>query len=249
MPVTADKSAPYAPITAITGLIERYRTRGLPTPVDGGVLERAGVSGSLVPRTLQALQTLDLINEQGLPTDTFEAIRLAPESEYQKRLEGWLKGAYAEVFSFIDPTKDDETAIRDAFRGYQPVGQQSRMIALFQGLCKAAGLMPEKTARSTQPRPAAAPSIRRAATPGVRQTFSYGKSRPAPQAAGSLPAPLAGLLSTLPPQGKGWTAESRQKFMTAFNAMLDFCFPVVEHEEEEADETKTATTKKAAAAS
>jgi hypothetical protein len=32
----------------------------------------------------------------------------------------WLKAAYAEVFSFVDPMQDDETRIRDAFRG--PLG-------------------------------------------------------------------------------------------------------------------------------
>jgi hypothetical protein len=32
----------------------------------------------------------------------------------------------------------------DAFRTYQPIGQQERMVLLFQGLCRAAGIIPEK---------------------------------------------------------------------------------------------------------
>ena len=131
--VTADKPAPYATTSAILDIIGRYRNRGLPSPVNADVLARASIPGSLIPRTLQALVTLDLINEAGNPTETLEGIRLAPEAEYKKRLEDWLKGTYADVFSFVDPTTDDETRIRDAFRSYQPVGQQERMSRYSKG--------------------------------------------------------------------------------------------------------------------
>lgn len=99
---------------------------------------------SLIPRTLQALHTLDLIDEQGKPSETLEGIRLAPEAEYKQRLSQWLKGAYADVLAFVDPASDDEIAIRDAFRNYQPVGQQPRMVTLFLGLAAAAGMAAEK---------------------------------------------------------------------------------------------------------
>ena len=144
MAVTAEKSAPYAPASAIIALIERHRNRGLPAPVTSEVLGRAGISNSLIPRTLQALQVLDLIDEQGAPTETMEGLRLAPEAEYQKRLSEWLKGAYADVLSFVDPAQDDETAVRDAFRSYNPVGQQPRMVSLFLGLLATAGMADEK---------------------------------------------------------------------------------------------------------
>ena len=67
MAVTADSSAPYAPASAIIELIDKYRNRGLPSTITGEVLGKAGVSDSLIPRTLQALQTLELINDQGAP--------------------------------------------------------------------------------------------------------------------------------------------------------------------------------------
>lgn len=226
MPVTKDKPAPYATPAAIIDIIDRYRHRGLPSPVNAEVLGRAGIADSLVPRTMQAMQTLDLIDETGKPTTTFEGIRLAPEAEYKSRLEDWLKGAYADVFSFVDPSKDDEIRIRDAFRSYQPVGQQSRMVTLFQGLCAAAGLAGEKTtqARSTaRPRANSPQPVKRVTPkPASNSRSSHGN------ASTGLPAPLAGLLASLPLDGDGWTSEQRKRFLHTFGAVLDFCFPIVE---------------------
>lgn len=231
MPVTADKPAPYATAGSVLGLISRYRDRGLPTPVNSDVLGRAGIAQTLIPRTLQALKSLDLIDaETGAPTKTFETLRLAPESEYKKRLEEWLKGAYADVFAFVDPSKDGESRIRDAFRGYQPVSQQERMVMLFEGLCVAAGLIPEKSARAA-PSPATSQqrsTTRRAAPERAKEAHRY----PARSGSSGVPAPLAGLLSSLPPEGEGWTKDARDKFMTTFGTVLDFCFPIVKPEKE-----------------
>jgi hypothetical protein len=171
------------------------------------------------------LTTLELITEEGIPTDTFEAIRRAPEGEYQQRLADWLRAVYAEVFSYVDPAKDDETAVRDAFRGYHPIGQQPRMVSLFLTLCGAAGIAPEKP---TQPRPGArwgkpnSPSTvtRTPAKKQLKQT--KGTALPS----GNIPAPLAGLLSQLPEEGHHWTKVRRDKFVETFGAVLDFCFPV-----------------------
>jgi hypothetical protein len=140
-----------------------------------------------------------------------------------------LKGAYAEVFAFVDPAKDDDIKIRDAFRSYNPAGQQERMVTLFQGLCAAAGLIPEKAAPARQRAPAS-----RTATAAPRQTVAQMVRRAAvpikplpPRNNGSLPPALAGLLESLPDTNIGWTAADRDKFVTTFKAVLDFCIPVV----------------------
>ena len=165
MAVTKEKSAPYAPPSAILELIKRHRTRGLPSPVNSEVLERAGVSDSLIPRTLQTLQILELVGRDGKPTETFEGIRLAPEGEYQQRLGEWLKATYADVFSFVDPSEDDETSVRDAFRSYKPVGQQPRMVTLFLTLCRAAGLVADKPPKPQQRDRITSPSLVRRKPP------------------------------------------------------------------------------------
>jgi hypothetical protein len=230
MAVTADKPAPYAPVKTILEIVERYRNRGLVFPVTAEVLARAGVPESLVSRTLQALVTLDLFNNEGNPTETIEGIRLAPEAEYQKRLQDWLKSTYSDVFQFVDPVTDDESRIRDAFRSYQPQGQQSRMVALFQGLCAAAGLASEKKTRA--PRTPATPSRQRnivmQARGGVHHLTAAGLRVGVPPALSDLPPALAGLLQSLPSTSEGWTKDRRGKFLNAFGTVLDLCFPVVE---------------------
>lgn len=146
MPVTPDSPAPYAPAAAILEIIKRHRSRGLPSPVNAEVLGRSGISESLIPRTLYTLKVLDLVDEQDNPTEAMETLRLAPEAEFPNRLREWLNNSYADVLKFVDPETADETALRDAFRSYKPIGQQSRMVTLFAGLYGAAGVGRDKAA-------------------------------------------------------------------------------------------------------
>ena len=43
---------------------------------------------------------------------------------------------------------------------------------------------------------------------------------------GELPPGLVGLLQQIPRGGKGWTQETRDNFLTAFTAVLDFTVPI-----------------------
>ena len=222
MPVTQAKPGPYAPTSTVIDVVDRYRS-GLPKPITAEVLARAGIAESLIPRTLQTLQTLDLIDKDGAPTQTFEGLRLAPENEFRGKLAAWVRSAYADIIVFADPTKADSTRIRDAFRGYEPRGQQGRMVSLFQGLCVAAGLVAEKPARATKAAPTFTPRERTVAKRIIADRF-----KDAPRHPSSLPAPLAGLLQSLPAEGDTWTKDERAKFLATFTPVLDFCFPVVE---------------------
>lgn len=192
MPVTLDKPAPYATSTSILELIDRLRTKGLPSPVNADVLARSGISESLISRTLQAMQSLDLIDEQGNKTATLEGIRLASEAEFRAVLSDWLKTAYAEVLLYLDPSTATEANIRDAFRKYNPIGQQPRMITLFQGLMTAAGLMagdkdqPPRRPRQPIP-PSAKPPTKGSAA--VRSDATEAASPPTPPT--SLPLAIS----------------------------------------------------------
>ncbi len=233
MPVTQDKPAPYAPTSVILNLLVRHRDRGLPTPVTPEVLTRAGVTDSLNARTLQALQVLDLIDEDGRPTPVLEGLRLAPEAEYKARMGEWLTSAYADALMFIDPATATETEIHDAFRSYRPPGMRDRMVTLFLGLFEAAGIAPERKRKASQ-RPvngAAARTTRpaRAATPPQppppRGHIAQHPQRQDRHATG-LPHAIAGLLSSLPQDGGTWTKHDRDRFVHTFEAVLDFCYPV-----------------------
>lgn len=232
MPVTIDKPAPYAPASAILELIKRHRSKGLPSPVTADVLARAGISNSLIPRTLQALQTLDLIDEEGAPSAILEDIRKVPESSYQQRLAEWLKDAYADALKFVDLATADETQVRDAFRSYKPIGMQSRMVTLFIGLFAAAGIALERQKPPTSRKPLSASLNERQGRNAPRMPKATSKPQNGyttpPLSNSNLPPALAGLLVSLPPEGEGWTRLNRDKFVQTFSVLLDFCFPVIE---------------------
>lgn len=218
MPLQPNGLAPYAPPATVLSIIDRARDRGLPAPVTNEVLMRAQVTESLVPRVLNSLQLLELINEDGTWTENLETLRRAPANEIQTRLTEIIRSVYADVFQYIDPAKADRTAVRDAFRSYTPHGQQDRMVILFMGLCRRAGIVPEGATRtiSRDARPIRKPAPQ---NPVIRN-----KPNTARQEQSNLPAPLAGLLATLPQAG--WTKNDRDRFMGAFTAMLDYCIPV-----------------------
>jgi hypothetical protein len=239
MPVTTDQPAPYAPASAILELIERHRNKGLPSVVDADVLQRAGISDSLVPRTLQALKILDLLDSEGRPTQVFEGIRLAPTAEYQQRLIEWLNAAYADALAFVDPATDDEVAFRDAFRKYTPTGQQSRMVSLFMGLFSAAGVLPTRPKAPTQRSTSGSPSSRvpkaRVVSRQINKPIVSAErtSLDRTQHAGisNLPPAIAGLLATLPTNTGIWTKERRDSFLATFGAVLDYTFQIGQPEE------------------
>jgi hypothetical protein len=230
MPVTPDEPAPYAPASAVIDIIKRHRNRGLPTPIDSDVLTRAGISASLIPRTLQALVTLDLVDDSGAPSDALEGIRLAPEAEYKQRVADWLRAAYADALQFVDPASATDGQTRDAFRNYVPIGQQDRMVTLFTGLFKEAGIGPER--QRAAPRKASGSGI--VAKPATR-TVTKPKNNRADGALqtpingdGKFPPAIAGLLTSLPPGGSGWSKLRRDQFLMTFGAVLDFCIPITE---------------------
>lgn len=223
-------TAPYTSSAAVIGLIKRFRDKGLSTPITGDVLLRASVSESLVPRTLQALQLLDLIDDAGQPTPIFQKMRSVPEVEYKKTLSEWVKSIYKEVFLFVDPATDDLTTVRDAFRSFTPHGQQDRMVSLFIALCVAAGLGPE--GKKSEPRLVTRkpivkiPHRNKVGVKDLNVANRGGAADPGLNF-GSFPPALAGLLQSIPSQDKGWTQQNRDKFMSTFGTVLDFVVPIM----------------------
>jgi Family of unknown function (DUF5343) len=176
-----------------------------------------------------------LIDDVGNPTEAMEALRLAAEPEFKNQLKLWLSASYADVMQFVG-SNDDETSIRDAFRRYNPPGQQPRMVALFLGLCRAAGMRSdEQSTAKSRPltrKPAMGSVPRKNSTKRPKITGrTFGGGIPGP-----IPAPIAGLLSKLPAEHGTWTQGERQKFITTFTAVLDFCFTIDDSPDKEGDE-------------
>jgi hypothetical protein len=161
MPVTLDKPAPYAPARLVLDIVTRYREKGLPAPINEEVLRRIGVTDSLMSRTIQALQGLDLVDDKGAPTAIFDSLKLAPEPEYKNRLAQWLNATYADILKYVDPGTSGQSEITDAFRYYNPAGMRDRMVSLFMALYAEAGIgqtkARTKSARATKPNGAQSP--------------------------------------------------------------------------------------------
>jgi hypothetical protein len=225
MPLEAGGNAPYAPAPAVLDVIKRYRDRGLTIPFTTDILIRAGVTDSLAPRTLQALRLLELVNDDGQPTEALDALAKAPtESEYQERFASLIRGVYAEVFAFVDPAEEGQERIRGAFRGFTPRGQQERMVRLFLGLAAHAGIIPESAARVASTETATRRDPVRRETrprPAVRRAKVTVTGAP-----DGLPPVLAGLLNELVTIGQSWNAEQHDRWLTAFQSMVDYSYPV-----------------------
>lgn len=167
MALSQETSAPYAPKAAIIGLLEKNRTSGLPNQINKSALSRLGVSDSLLDRTFQALVILDLIGEDGSQTETLNGLRVAPEAEYESKLAVWLNHAYGDIIQFADPSEGNEVSVRDAFRTFSPQSQVDRMVSLFVGLYKMAGIWPEVSQTISGPStpksksPTKAPALKR----------------------------------------------------------------------------------------
>lgn len=249
MAASSEVPMAYTAGAAVLNVMHRYRDKGLTVPITPEVLIRAGVSDSLVPRTMQSLQLLQLIDEAGHPTPTLKKIKSVPQADYQTTVAEWVRSVYAEVFMFVDPETDDAIRVRDAFRSYVPHGQQTRMVALFMALCAEAGIV--SATKKNEPRTAArkaatgrpAPKAAAAVLTNPRASRGAAPATAFRQPSGGVPGlhpALAGLIQGIPSAEEGWTQDERNKFYDTFGTLLDYAVPIVARraisQEDDADE-------------
>ena len=226
--------APYTTVSAFTTVIDWFRGRGSTGTIDADTVVRAGVSESLGRRTIQSLKLLDLIDDQGKPTTQFKDFaQIRGEDEYKSRLQEWLRAEYAEVLQFCDPSTDSYDRIVEAFRGYEPAGQRRGMASLMLGLWKHSGLpVAAAVSTATEARRAARPSgslkpLKPVRIPPRRAPEHQANDRGGGEiTTAGLPPGLVGLLHQIPRDGRPWTAETRDNFLQAFTAVLNFSVPI-----------------------
>lgn len=244
MNTSIEKTAPYAPFGCVITVIRRFRERGLPETLNSQEITRVGVSEGNASRTLQALRFLNLIDEEGHRTQTFDRMGRVPTSEYTEVFGEILKEAYRDVFAIIDPAEATDIEINDAFRHYQPQAQRARMVTLFMSLCQETGLVaggPPETRKRT-----------RTVTPGkASTTFSSTMTRKSQTEALPLLETteaqngcsryieseyilLQELLQQLPPDKK-WTQEKRNRWLQAFTASVDLLVDIKADGREDAE--------------
>ena len=132
---TPETNRPYGPPSNVTAVLHRLRSRNLPDRVDAEYLRDAGVSEGTVGRTLFALRFLDLVADDGQPTQALRSIHTSTDEEYRTILSGLVREAYSDVFNVIDPAEDSQDRILNVFRRYTPASQRNRMVIFFLGMC------------------------------------------------------------------------------------------------------------------
>jgi len=251
--LTTGGKAPYAPTQAVLDVIHAWRDRPVPTPITADVIKKIGVPGSLVPRTVQTLRLIDLLDKSGKPTTAMQDLRKAGAEEYPARLAEIIRAAYAEIFIYRDPAVDSTEQIADAFRAFEPTGMRDRMVRLFLGLCAEAGIIqtaprinrkggastrkrktPVKTTpaattvRETRRDDVAEVAARYAGQTGVTgpvgATGPSGPTGPTGLQAGADPLAIRGLLQTLPPVGSVFPDEKRREWAEAIVAVFNMIY-------------------------
>jgi hypothetical protein len=222
--------APYAPLSNVLTVIRRLRDRGLPDILSPQELARLGIPDGNIGRTLQALRFLGLIDEDGRRTEAFTRLGRVAAVEYPAVLGSIVEAAYTPVFTIVNPSEATELQIFDAFRCYQPEAQRARMISLFLGLCREAGLIPgapnERRPRTRRPLDSKRPSA--GARPG---NAVHEQSVPPLDDSRGDQAPdyqlVQALVHQLPKHGR-WTAARRDRWIQALIANVDLLVDITE---------------------
>jgi hypothetical protein len=179
---------PYGAAANVIGVLARARTRNLPDVVNDDFLRISGVPEVVFGRVSEALRFLDLVGEDNSPTEKLREIARAAEEPYRVALARTVREAYQEDFSNVDPGQDGQQQIIDWFRRYEPRSQTARMVMLFLGLCREAGIPVKEAPRERKMQG----KSRQGKVPSVR---SRGSSSPAGRGSGgSTPDPSPGTL-------------------------------------------------------
>ena len=141
MALISEDYMPYAPVGSVLTVVRKKRDASMPDIVDNHSITRIGISKGNASRTVAAMQFYGLIDEDGKHTRAFDGLGVAKTEEYPEALGDILREAYSKIFEVVNPAEASDIDLTDAFRGFNPAKQRTRMITLFVGLCKEAGII------------------------------------------------------------------------------------------------------------
>lgn len=242
MNVESETTVPYAPYANVLTIIRHARDRGLKEPVTSKSITTLGVPEGNATRTMQALRFLKLLDEEGYLTERFKLLSNAPSDEYPGLFEQVLRDAYPLVFNALQPATATDQQFVNAFRLYQPKAQRPRMIILFKGLCREAGLIAGGTPevlnrpRVTPSKPPTSPNGAKRPKQEPKDAAFEAESYQAWTTEANQPlteTPITstqeyiimhGVLQKLPFAEKKWTQADRRKWLKAVAATVDLLF-------------------------
>ena len=234
-------SCPYAPYSSVLTIIRHVRERNLKEPVTSQLITTIGVSEGNAARTISALRFLKLLDEEGYISPSFRSIENATDEQYPEMLSETLHEAYDHVFTTLDPATASDQQFKNAFLYYQPKTQRLRMIMLFKGLAREAGIIsggaPEVVHRPHVVHSKSSKSS--AASNGAKKQKDSGFQSELYQASTQLASHsestisitstqeyviMYGVLNKLPFATKVWTRAERDKWLKAVTANVEMLF-------------------------
>ncbi|MDE2571234.1 MAG: DUF5343 domain-containing protein [bacterium] len=134
--------APYAAPENVLRVLDKVHKNGLRGKIDADFMAQLGIGEGMIPRTLRALEFLGLTKpeDEGVATPLLEQYIVSGEDEAKALLQESIRKAYEVIFRAVDPEEDDRAKVHTAFKVMKPQGQWARMVTLFLGLCRAAGM-------------------------------------------------------------------------------------------------------------
>jgi len=180
---------------------------------------------------LQSLQFLGLINKEGRTEPLLSKLVKASSAEYGAVLRDIVTKAYAFIFSNgLDLETTTTPKVEAKFREQGVSGSTvNKCIAFFLACCKDAGIPVSKFVR-TPPVTTVRPPRRNAsvgASGDAEDSTAYGADENfvvEPKIARIHPLVL-GFMKVLPEPGTPWPKAEREKWFTAFNAVLGLVYP------------------------
>jgi hypothetical protein len=131
---------PYGPYAHLEAFLERIRARNLPGVVDTDFLNLVQIPRRRQGLLREALEFLELVDEEGAPTAVLSEYAGTTEEAAQVVLRDALRAAYASDFEQIDPTKDSQAEMRNWFQRYEPRSATGQMVTFYLGACRQAGI-------------------------------------------------------------------------------------------------------------
>jgi hypothetical protein len=134
--------APYAAPENVLRVLEKVHKNGLRGKIDPDFLGQLGINEAMVNRVIRTMEFLGFTDpaDEGARTPLLDQYIVSSEDDARALLGEAIRKSYEVIFRAADPTQDDRSKVLVAFKVMRPEGQWTRMVTLFLGLCKAAGM-------------------------------------------------------------------------------------------------------------
>ena len=233
---------PYFAFRTLLNQLDFMKEKGVPARIDRSFL--VGMSGAGQAQYITGLRSLGLIDGNGAVSPALTEMVNASVSDRKRVLREALQRRYAKAIE-LGKTNATTGQLVELWREqYGATGDTARKgIAFYLNAARYAGDIPLSPMFQTPKVSSSGTSTRRRRSSGGGATGDsdgpgdddHGTPPKPPLFADVHPA-LAGVLGELPRQGSGWTQARRDKFMTTFEAVVDFTIPIVTEEIDDEDE-------------